>query len=139
MTGPTSLIRQLKSPYFLKIDEEEIDSDFDEDVSIPFSRKKIMIGNPGKISVKFTVEEFIQKTLDLPIEKLNFEDKNKFVLTDSTVQVTFMVANSKEKDVTESSFNITADLSTLDNSDSTITLVPVQLSEFASDIEFAKE
>lgn len=139
ITGPTSLIRQLKSPYFVKINEQEIDSDFDDDVIIPLSNKKIMKGSPNKIRVKFSVEEFNKVTLDIPIERLNFDDDNQVIMKDSTVQVSFMVAKSKEKAVTESGFNITADFSTLNKSDSTITLVPVQIPEFTSDIEFSKE
>lgn len=139
VTGPTSLIRQLKSPYFVRVNEELLDGNFDDNVSIPFPNKKVMKSTPDKIQVRFSVEEFISKTIEIPIEKLNFEDSRELILTDSTVEVSFKVARSKESAVNVSDFSITADFSAINRSDSTIQLVPVVLSEFATDIEFSKE
>lgn len=139
VTGPTSLIRQLKSPFFVRVNEEEIDSDFDDYVPITLANKKIVQSSPNEILVKFAVEEFVNKTIEIPVEKLNFENSEEIMLSDSTVEVSFTIAKSKESSVDASNFSVTADFSAINKSDSTIQLLPVVLSEFATDIEFSKE
>jgi len=139
VTGPTSLIRELKSPYYITVQEKGIDADFDEEITIPLRNTKVMKASPGKVDVGFRVEEFKNITLRVPIESLNFEQLPEAFLMDSLVNVSFYVAESKEDEVSIDDFNITADFSLMNKQDSTIALQIVSTPEEASDITFERE
>ncbi|MGB3466305.1 MAG: hypothetical protein WBA74_13590 [Cyclobacteriaceae bacterium] len=138
-SGPVSLIRQLKSPYFVQIEEEGLDSDFEERVPIRFVNSKLIKAMPEAIEVSFSVEEFKQKTLAVPLEKINFDNAPEAILRDSVITVSFMIAESKEDDISAEEFSMIADYSLINKLDSTIAIQPFRLPEIVTDVEFIPE
>ena len=139
VTGPESLVSKMRSPHLIQVSEKNIDSDFEEAIRIPLPDRNIMQASPPEAYVSFSVEEFKEVSLNVPIEKLNFDSLSQATLVDSTVVVHFMVAASKESNIAITDFNITADLLSLNQQDSSILLIPVLQPEYADNVVFEKE
>lgn len=139
VSGPVSLIRQVRSPYFIQIEEEGLDSDFEESIDVKFLNSRLMTASPAAIDVAFSVEEFKKNTLSVPLEKINFDNAPTATLQDTVVQVSFMVAESQEDNVSAEEFGMVADFSLLSKLDSTIAIQPFQIPENVTDVEFVPE
>ena len=139
ISGPESLVKQLRTPYLIEIEEKDLDSDFSESIKVPLPNASIMKAIPAEVEISFQVEEFKRVTYQIPIEKLNFDQNPNATLADSLVSVTFTVAESKEDLISVSDFNVTADLLLLNQSDSTVNLIPVLLPDDADNIVFETE
>ncbi len=133
--GPTSLIENVRSPYFIKLNETDIDDDFRESIEIPLERKKIMKSIPGSINVTFDVEEFELINHPVVIETLNFPGDGKIYLADSMANVSFWINERLVKDINYSDFHITADLAMINEGDSTVPLMLMYFPEDAAEIE----
>ena len=133
--GPTSLIENVRSPYFIKLNETDIDDDFRESIEIPLERKKIMKSIPGSINVTFDVEEFELINHPVVIETLNFPGDGKIYLADSMADVSFWINERLVKDINYSDFHITADLAMINEGDSTVPLMLMYFPEDAAEIE----
>lgn len=68
--GPQSIINSLGNEYTIEIDEEVIDSDFDEDIQIDGLDNNLTI-NPEIINLNFKVAEFLNEEISL---KINYEE-----------------------------------------------------------------
>jgi len=139
ITGPVSLIKKLVSPYYLKLGENEISRDYDEEIRIPLENERIMSSNPKSLDVTFKVEEYQEINLAIPLETINFDSLENIVLTDTSVQIKFWVAESKAKEIKASDFSFIVDRSLMNERDSTIEILTFYIPEDALDLTFEKE
>ena len=72
--GPQSIINSLSNEYTIEIDEEVIDSDFDEDIQIDGLNNNLTT-NPEIINLNFKVAEFLNEEISL---KINYEEDDFF-------------------------------------------------------------
>ncbi len=137
--GPRSIIQNVRSPYFLKIPEEDIDENFDEFVNVPLERKAIMRSVPARVNAKFDVKEFAFISYDVGIEPMNFPSDSSKYLESPQAKVSFWIEKSLEDNISFSDFNITADLSMLQKRDTTVPLMLMFFPEDALDIKIEPE
>ncbi len=138
ITGPVSYIKQLKSPITLPLTSSEISRDFDDEIEIPLNNEDIMTSVPSIISVDFSVEEFKNITLAIPLEKQNFDSLQNIYLLDSTVNVSYWIAQSKVDQVSANDFSILADKSLIEEKDSTLSLLLLYAPEDALEVMLEK-
>lgn len=137
--GPRSIIENVRSPYFLKLSEEDIDDDYDEFVNIPLEVRNIMSAVPARVNAEFLVKEFSYISYDVGIEPMNFPSDSSRYLADPQAKVSFWIEKSLEDDISFSDFNITADLSMMQKRDTTVPLMLMFFPEDALEIEIDPE
>ena len=84
--GPQSIIKSLDDDYTIKIEDQNIDSDYDEEIIIEYLNK-FLTPNPDKINLSFKVTEFINEEVSL----------NAFYVDDNFTIDTLIVVSYKIK------------------------------------------
>ena len=84
--GPQSIIKSLDDEYIIKIEDQNIDSDYDEEVRIE-DLNKFLTPNPDKINLSFKVAEFMNEEVRL----------NAFYVDDNFTIDTLIVVSYKIK------------------------------------------
>ena len=84
--GPQSIIKSLDGEYIIKIEDQNIDSDYDEEVRIE-DLNKFLTPNPDKINLSFKVAEFMNEEVRL----------NAFYVDDNFTIDTLIVVSYKIK------------------------------------------
>ena len=84
--GPQSIIKSLDDEYIIKIEDQNIDSDYDEEVRIE-DLNKFLTPNPDKINLSFKVTEFMNEEVSL----------NAFYVDDNFTIDTLIVVSYKIK------------------------------------------
>lgn len=84
--GPQSIIKSLDHEYIVKIENQNIDSDYDEEIRIE-DLNKFLTPNPDKINLSFKVAEFINEEVSL----------NAFYVDDNFTIDTLIVVSYKIK------------------------------------------
>ena len=84
--GPQSIIKSLDGEYIIKIEDQNIDSDYDEEVRIE-DLNKFLKPNPDKINLSFKVAEFMNEEVSL----------NAFYVDDNFTIDTLIVVSYKIK------------------------------------------
>ena len=84
--GPQSIIKSLDDEYIIKIEDQNIDSDYDEEIRIE-DLNKFLTPNPDKINLSFKVAEFINDEVSL----------NAFYVDDNFTIDTIIVVSYKIK------------------------------------------
>ena len=84
--GPQSIIKSLDDEYIIKIEDQNIDSDYDEEVRIE-DLNKFLTPNPDKINLSFKVVEFMNEEVRL----------NAFYVDDNFTIDTLIVVSYKIK------------------------------------------
>ncbi|HEY3405842.1 MAG TPA: hypothetical protein VGK59_20800 [Ohtaekwangia sp.] len=69
--GPWNLIKSISEPVYLKIDQRNIDDDFDEDVEVKFLNKEFIRRDPPTVSVGFKVDPVSEVKDSIKIEIIN--------------------------------------------------------------------
>lgn len=84
--GPQSIIKSLDDKYIIKIEDQNIDSDYDEEIRIE-DLNKFLTPNPDKINLSFKVAEFMNEEVSL----------NAFYVDDNFTIDTLIVVSYKIK------------------------------------------
>ena len=84
--GPQSIIKSLDDEYIIKIEDQNIDSDYDEEIRIE-DLNKFLTPNPDKINLSFKVAEFMNEEVSL----------NAFYVDDNFTIDTLIVVSYKIK------------------------------------------
>jgi len=132
--GPKSMIDTLGSEYQIKLTQNDIDEDFDEDFSISF-KNSLIRPLPDEVNVRFDVEEFNRASILIPIEVANFPSDSSIYLKDSVIQIYYTSRSRDLSKILESEFTITADLTMINEKDSTIQPVLIAFPYYAMELE----
>ncbi len=122
--GPRTLIEEMpKDAFWVQVVETNIDSNFDKEIPIQVEYPTLMAVRPQTIKVMFKVAEFINQTIELPIEYTNTEALKNIVIKDSTITVHYLIQESLKDSITSESFVVLADFKSVNKADSTLALV----------------
>lgn len=109
LSGPANRVRDIK---FWPTDSLKL-SNINEDVTTRIKLKPVNDGSmviyPKTVQVSIPVDEFTEKTLEIPIKLLNHNYDNVKIFPQK-VKVTFMVALSNYPDIDEDFFEATANM-----------------------------
>ena len=137
IAGPKSIIDDLPVRMELEIDEDDIDSEFNDRIDANVLELPLVTYYPGKVSVNFKVSEFVRKESRLPIEWIKFPDQPNLTVSDSTVNIDYMAVLENQGQINGSQFRVTADFSAISANDSTILLELEILSDHVTDVNFS--
>lgn len=132
--GPRSLLFANPSDSFLIIiPGDQINGNYNEDIAFDIERSELFRFNPRSLNVSFEVAEFISSERVVTLEQIDFPEDGEVSLRDTTCTVQFVVRRDFEETIVADSFNIVADYSLVDATDSTMLLriakVPPQVLE----------
>lgn len=136
--GPKSMIDTLKEFYVLKFDQRNIDDDFNDEFDIEFASRLIR-PVPDEINVRFNIAEFDRSAIQIPLETTNFPADSSIYLQDSVIQINYTVRSRDVNKVRSADFNITADLTMVDQSDSSILPILIAFPAYVMEIELVPE
>lgn len=97
VTGPSSYVKGLsKDSFYVKVPEETIDSDFNEEIEAEFNLAPLARVEPDEVTVSFKVERFEQEALEVEALLKNFPPDSSVMPETKKIEVVFLV---KEQDI----------------------------------------
>lgn len=128
LSGPSNVIDKITS---WKTDSLKL-TDVDEDVNTRVNLQPVKEGNlsiyPKAIDVQVPVDEFTEKTIDVPVKLVNNVNYYDVQIFPQKVKVTFTTSLNRYNEIDEDFFDATADLSLW--RDRKYSVLPVKLSRF---------
>jgi hypothetical protein len=131
--GPVSMVNQLPEIFMVSLSERNIDSEYDEELSLDLFSHSLIKKLPDVIHVNFEVEEFIEQNARIDIEMVNFPHDSTIYIDQDQVGTTFLVLKSLRNKFELGDFLIIADLKYVHAIDSTITLEIMDMPEYVKD------
>ncbi|WKV12867.1 hypothetical protein [Marivirga harenae] len=133
-SGPERFINKVPNELSIEIKEENISSNYSEDIYLPTFGSSLVNRNPVEITVSFEVAKFIQQELMLPFEKINLpEDSNSYMFSDSLARISFKIQENLAGNFNLDSIQLVVDFKQISASDSItkpiLASVPSQLKD----------
>lgn len=121
--GPRSMLYESKSDSFLiRIDEQQISSNYNEEIRFRLDRPELFRFNPPTLNVNFEVADFVNTERTVVIDQIGFPEDGRISLIDTTCVVQFVVRRDVESTIVADSFSIIADFNLINKTDSSLML-----------------
>lgn len=121
LEGPQGILTQMPDTLLVNIPQQDIDENFKEDVPVNTPNNNLIKRNPPTLSIVFGVEEFVEASENTPLKTVNFPENGKAYIEKNSINVQFLVSQSKKDNVTSEAFEAVVDYKDIDKADSTIT------------------
>lgn len=133
-SGPERFMKNIPEEVLIDIEEENISSNYSEDIYLPTFGSSLVNRNPVEVRVSFEVAKFIQQELMLPFEKINLPaDSNAYIFSDSLASISFKIQEKLAGNFNLDSIRLAIDFEEINSQDSiaspVLTLVPSQLKD----------
>ena len=109
LIGPESIINSFETDFYITLDENNIDEDFDGRVEVPIVFEDLIQSDPSEVNVSFEVDKFKNVKIGVPIILQNFPSNRVTTLLDSIVNVTYRVKESFKEDFSSEDFYVVLD------------------------------
>ena len=109
LIGPESIINSFETDFYITLDENNIDEDFDGRVEVPIVFEDLIQSDPSEVNVSFEVNKFKNVKIGVPIILQNFPSNRVTTLLDSIVNVTYRVKESFKEDFSSEDFYVVLD------------------------------
>ena len=109
LIGPKSIINSFESDFYITLDENNIDEDFNGRVEVPIVFEDLIKSYPSEVNVSFEVDKFKNVKIGVPIILQNFPSNRVTTLLDSIVNVTYRVKESFKEDFSSEDFYVVLD------------------------------
>jgi hypothetical protein len=108
--GPVTLITKLEEPVRLKVNEQNINENFRQDIEIDLANSDLILYNPSTVSVAFDIEKFVRITDSVRLELRNIPPRSNPWIEVSKIPCTFAIRESMIKDFKPDSVKAVLDL-----------------------------
>lgn len=136
---PQSAYDTLQDTFPLKIRSKGISGDYNREIEIELPKRNLTRRIPENVRVKFSVDKFERRSIEISVEKENFPEDSSIYLQKEKVQIFYTISESNEEEYSPEDFAITADLSMADQADSTVMVILVYHPENALEIDVIPE
>ncbi len=136
--GAETPVNELPDPFFILIDEDELDSDFNEQINLDIPSELVQ-AQPPTVRVEFQVARFVRVSRNFPIDFQNFPADSSFYLNQDSITLSYMAQEGREDEILDEEFHIVADLFRMVPSDSTIQPVIKKYSGKVRDINIESD
>ena len=109
LIGPESIINSFETNFYITLDENNIDEDFDGRVEVPIVFEDLIQSDPGEVNVSFEVDKFKNVKIGVPIILQNFPSNRVTTLLDSIVNVNYRVKESFKEEFSSEDFYVVLD------------------------------
>jgi YbbR domain-containing protein len=128
VSGPTGRLKEISSWKTDSLQMQEVDEAINTRINLQSVKEGNLNVYPKTVQVIVPVDEFTEKTLDLPVKLINNHNYDNVKVFPQRVKVTFTTALSRYPDMTEDLFEATADLDLWRDHD--YKSLPVKLTRF---------
>lgn len=137
--GPRSLVEQLPEVFMVSLSERNINSRYNEELSLDLFSPSLIKKNPEVIQIRFDVEEFLDQDISLDIEMVNFPHDSTIYIEKNIVDAQILVQRSFRNKIEKGDFLIIADLKYIHSVDSSITLEIMDQPEYIKNISLSEK
>ena len=109
LIGPKSIINSFESDFYITLDENNIDEDFNGRVEVPIVFEDLIQSDPSEVNVSFEVDKFKNVKIGVPIILQNFPSNRVTTLLDSIVNVNYRVKESFKEEFSSEDFYVVLD------------------------------
>ena len=109
LIGPESIINSFETDFYITLNENNIDEDFDGRVEVPIVFEDLIQSDPGEVNVSFEVDKFKNVKIGVPIILQNFPSNRVTTLLDSIVNVNYRVKESFKEEFSSEDFYVVLD------------------------------
>lgn len=109
LIGPESIINSFETDFYITLDENNIDEDFDARVEVPIVFEDLIQSDPSEVNVSFEVDKFKNVKIGVPIILQNFPSNRVTTLLDSIVNVNYRVKESFKEEFSSEDFYVVLD------------------------------
>lgn len=127
VSGPAAYINNVKNWKTDSLVLSKTSTDISTDLKLLSPKENNVTIYPKSVEVNIPVDEFTEKTLEIPIKLINNKSYSKVTLFPKKVKVTFMVSLSNYADINADFFEAVADLD--DWQKNGLNLLPVRLKQ----------
>lgn len=138
-SGPVSMIKNLSDPFIVKLTDKNVDSNYDEELSMDLFSSSLIKKTPELIHVMFDVDEYLRQSSPLKIETVNFPYDSSIYLNNGTVDASYLIQKGRRKDIEQFVFMVIADRNNINPEDSTITLEVINTPPYIKDLTLEKQ
>lgn len=128
LNGPKSIVNNMKDIFLVRIDESQIDENYDELVELDFRSNPLVKLEDADVRVEFEVEKLVEHNLELDIALMNFPDSGWDIDIDKA-NLKFILSESNLNLLNTDSIEIYVDFNQLNSQDSNLALT-MTLPEF---------
>jgi hypothetical protein len=108
--GPLNLVKNISSPMSLKLDERNLDEDFDQFVDVKFVNREFITKKPERVRVQFEVDKIITITDSLPVILKNIPPTVKHTVRLKDWHYSFTIPSKRIHEYTRDSVKAMVDL-----------------------------
>lgn len=134
LEGPQQILANMPDTLLIRIPQQDIDTDFNEDVAVTTPSNDLIRRMPPTVNVTFTVEEFVPREEVIPLKTENFPEDGSAYIQVNDAQVEFMIAQSKVEDLRLEDFSAVVDFKKMNKTDSTVAPELTKYPAFIQDI-----
>ena len=109
LIGPESIINSFETDFYITLDENNIDEDFNGRVEVPIVFEDLIQSDPSEVNVSFEVNKFKNVKIGVPIILQNFPSNRVTTLLDSIVNVNYRVKESFKEEFSSEDFYVVLD------------------------------
>ena len=109
LIGPESIINSFETDFYITLDENNIDEDFDGRVEVPIVFEDLIQSDPSEVKLSFEVDKFKNVKIGVPIILQNFPSNRVTTLLDSIVNVNYRVKESFKEEFSSEDFYVVLD------------------------------
>jgi len=109
LIGPESIINSFETDFYITLNENNIDEDFDGRVEVPTVFEDLIQSDPSEVNVSFEVDKFKNVKIGVPIILQNFPSNRVTTLLDSIVNVNYRVKESFKEEFSSEDFYVVLD------------------------------
>ncbi len=135
VSGPASIIAALPDQLDLKIEDSDIDEDYEDKISAMVLDGALISYYPKEVEVKFDVSEYIKKTHNHQLDFISFPENASIAVSDSMISISYWIPKSNESGFNADDFRLFANFETINAIDSTIRLEVSAPSDWVQDVE----
>lgn len=139
LTGPSSILAQLKSGIQVEIKEQKIKSDFSKElvVKLPKEIEALVSSKEETVTVTIDVVAFLEGNKRLKIQKLNFPKSVSLSNEEVSIVMDYLIDERSIEDLKEMEFEAILNYSKRNKADSTIEVVVRPMPKFLDQIRIS--
>lgn len=139
LTGPSSIIDQLKSGLPIEINEQKIKSDLSKELLIKLPKEfgGLISSDEEKVTVKVDVVAFLEGNKRLKIQKLNFPQTVSLSNEEVSIVMEYLIDERSVEELKEMEFEAVLNYSKRNKADSTITVEVRPMPKFLDQVRIS--
>ena len=121
MDGPETQVEAAPDTFMIRIAEEEISENYNENVPVSYENPQYINLTPSEVNVSFEIAPFTLLTREVQPTLVNFPKDSSLTVAQEVVSISYWVRNDLLEPQDSLRFTIMADLKKMNKTDSTIT------------------